>query len=70
MNDTTSGICEDQAIFGKDLKSIMLHREDYETKLERMLVQQQGVVDYMIKYLETVADSGMQRSRVWCGTPS
>ena len=38
------------------MKTIRLHQEDYEAKLERMLVQQQGVADNMIKYLETVED--------------
>ena len=56
LKDTTSGILEDQAIFDNDMKTIRLHREDYEAKLERRLVQQQGVVDTMIKYLETVGN--------------
>ena len=54
LDDTTSRILEDQATFDNDLKTIRLHREDYEAKLESMLVQQQRVVDNMIKYLETV----------------
>ena len=53
-DDTTSGILEEQAIFDKDLKRIRLHQEDYEAKLEKMLLQQQGVVDNMRKHLETV----------------
>ena len=36
--------------------SIRSHQEDYGAKLETMLVQQQGMVDKMIKYLETVED--------------
>ena len=54
MNDTTSRILEDQAIFDNDVKTIRLYPEDYEAKLESMLVQQQRVVDNMIQYLETV----------------
>ena len=53
-DDTTSRILEDQAIFDNDLKTIRLHGEDYQAKLESMLVQQQRVVDDMIKYLEIV----------------
>ena len=53
LDDTTSRILGDQAIFDNDLKTIRSHPEDYEAKLERMLVQQQRVVDNMIKYLET-----------------
>ena len=53
-DDTSSRIREDQAIFDNDLKTIRLHREDYEAKLESMLVQQQRVVENMIKYLWTV----------------
>ena len=56
LDDTTSTILEAQAIFDNDLKTIRLHREDYEAKLESMLVQQQRVVDNMIKYLETVGN--------------
>ena len=56
LDDTTSEILEDQAIFDNDLKTIRSHGEDYETKLESMLVQQQRVVDNIIKYLETVED--------------
>ena len=56
LDDTTCRILEDQAIFDNDLKTIRLHQEDYEAKLESMLVQQQRVVDNMIKYLETVED--------------
>ena len=58
LEDITSGIFEDQAIFNNDLKTVRLHREDYEAKLESMLVQQQGMGDNMIKYLET-AESRM-----------
>ena len=54
LDDTTSRILEDQAIFDNDLKTIRSHRGDYEAKLESMLVQQQRSVDNMIKYLETV----------------
>ena len=54
LDDTTSGILDDQAIFDNNLKPILLHQEDYEAKLKRMLVRQQGVVHTMIKYLETV----------------
>ena len=54
LDDSTSRILEDKAIFNNDLKTIRLHREDYEAKLESMLVQQQRVVDNMIKYPETV----------------
>ena len=54
LDDTTSGVLEDQAIFDNVLKTLQLHREDNQAKLERMLVQQQDVVDNMIKYLETV----------------
>ena len=39
LDDTTSRILEDQAIFDNDLKTIRSHREDYEAKLESMLVQ-------------------------------
>ena len=56
LDDTTGGILDDQAIFDNALKSIQSHQEDYEAKLETMLVQQQGMVDKMIKYLETVED--------------
>ena len=56
LDDTTSKILEHQAIFDNALKTIRSHREDYEAKLESMLVQQQRVVDNMIKYLETVED--------------
>ena len=54
LDDTTFRILEDQAILDNDLKTIRSHREDYEAKLESMLVQQERVVDNMIKYLETV----------------
>ena len=54
LDDTTCRILEDRAIFDNDLKEILLHREDYEAKLQSMLVQQQRVVDNMIKYLKTV----------------
>ena len=56
LDDTTSRILEDHTIFDNDLKTIRLHREDYEVKLESMLVQQQRVVVNIIKYLETVTD--------------
>ena len=52
MDDTTSQIFEDQAIFDNDLKTFGLHREDYEAKLERMLTQQQGLVDKKDQALE------------------
>ena len=54
LDYTASRIFEDQAIFDNDLKTIRSHREDYQAKMESMLVQQQRVVDNMIKYLETV----------------
>ena len=54
LDDDTSRILEDQIIFDNDLKTIGLHRGDYEAKLESMLVQQQRVVNNMIQYLETV----------------
>ena len=56
LDDTTTGILEDQAIVDDALKSIQSHQEDYEAKLETMLVQQQGMPDKMIKYLENVED--------------
>ena len=54
LDDTTGGILEDQAILDNTLKSIGSHQEDYEAKLETLLVQQQGMLDKMIKYLENV----------------
>ena len=54
LDDTTSRILEDQAILDNDLKTNRSRPEDYEAKLESMLVQQQRVLDNMIKYLETV----------------
>ena len=54
---------EDQAILDNDLKSIQSHQEDYKAKLERMLVRQQGVVDKMIKYLETVKNRRRELER-------
>ena len=54
LDDTTVGILEDQAIFDNTLTSVRSHQEDYEPKLEKMLVQQQGMVDKMIKYLQNV----------------
>ena len=56
LDDTTGGLPQDLAIFDNTLKSIRSHQEDYEAKLEKMLVQQQGMVDKMIKYLENVED--------------
>ena len=56
LDDTTGAILEDQAIFDSTLRSIRSHQEDYEAKLETMLVQQQGMVDKMIKYLEAYED--------------
>ena len=53
MEDTSSRIFEHHAIFNNDLKTIRSHREDYEAKLESMLVQQQRVVHNMIQHLET-----------------
>ena len=53
LDDTTSRILEDQ---DNNLKTIRTHQEDYEAKLESMSVQQQRLVDNMIKYLETVED--------------
>ena len=57
LDDTTSRILEDQAVFDSNLKRIGLHREDYEAKLESLLIQQQRVVDNMIKYLEAMENS-------------
>ena len=54
LDYTTSRMLEDQATFDNHLKTIRLHREDYEARLESMMVQQQRVVNNMIKYLETV----------------
>ena len=54
LHDNTSRILEDQTISDNHLKTIRLHPEDYEAKLESMLVQQQRVVDNIMKYLETV----------------
>ena len=56
LDDTTGRILEDQAIFDNTLKSIWSHQEDYEAKLETMQVQQQAMVDKMIRYLENVDD--------------
>ena len=56
LDDTTSRILEDQAILHNDLRTIRSPQEDYEAKLERMLVQQQRVVKNMIQYLEIVED--------------
>ena len=69
LQDTTSRILEDQAIFDNNMKTIRLHRQDYEAKLESILVQQQRVVDNMIKYLETVEDS-MRESQKHGGIPT
>ena len=52
LDDTTAQILEDQAILDNNLKTIGLHREDYEAKLERMLTQQQGLVDKTDQALE------------------
>ena len=49
LDETTSRILEDQAIFNNDLKTIRLHQQDYEARLENMLVQQHRVFDNMIK---------------------
>ena len=54
LDFTTSRILEDHAIFDNDLKTIRSYRDDYEAKLESMLVQQQRVVDNMIKDLKTI----------------
>ena len=56
VDGTTGRILEDQTIFDNALGSIRSHQEDYEAKLETMLVHQQGMVDKMIKYLEIVKD--------------
>ena len=56
LDDTTGRFFEDQAIFDNALKSIRSHQEDYEAKLETMLVKQHGMVDKMIRYLENVED--------------
>ena len=69
MDDTTSRILEDQAIFDNDLNTIRLHQEDYNAKLESMLVQQQRVVDNMMKYLETV-ENGMGELEKRGGIPT
>ena len=69
MDDTAGGILEDPAIFDNALKSIRSHQEDYESKLETMLVQQQGMLDKMIKYLETVEDK-MKESERRAGVPA
>ena len=63
FDDTTGGILEDQAISNNALKSIRSHQADYEAKLETMLVQQQGMVDKMIKYLENVEDKMKELER-------
>ena len=68
LDDNADGILEDQAIFDNTLKSIRSHQEDHEAKLETMLVQQQGMVDKLIKYLKNVEDRmkelrGVQESR-------
>ena len=69
LNDTTSRIFEDQAIFDNNLKTIQLHREDYEAKLESMLVQQQRVVNNMIQYFET-AENRMRELEKRGGIPT
>ena len=56
LYDTTGGILEDQAIFDNTLKSIRSYQKNYEAKPEKMLVQQQGMVDKMVKYLENVEE--------------
>ena len=68
LDDTTGRILEGQAIFDNTLKSIRSHQEDYQAKLERMLVQQQGMVDKMIKYLENV-DDRMKELETRAGVP-
>ena len=69
LDDTTGGILEDQAIFDNALRSFRSHQEDYEARLETMLVQQQGTVDKMIKYLENAEDR-MKRSERRAGVPA
>ena len=69
LDDTTGGILEDQAIFDNALKSIRSHQQNYEAKLETMLVQQQGMVDKVIKYLETVEDRMKELERC-AGVPA
>ena len=69
MDDTTGGILEDQAISDNTLKSIRSNQEDYEAKLETMLVQQQGMVDKMIKYLENAEDRMKELERC-AGVPA
>ena len=69
MDDTTPRILEYQAIFDNDLKTVRLHREDYEAKLESMLVQQQQVVNNVIQYLETV-ENRMRESEKHGGIPT
>ena len=56
LDDAIDGILEHQAIFNKHMKCIQSHQEDYEAEPGTMLVQQQGMMDKMIKYLETVED--------------
>ena len=50
----TIPLAEFLAVFDNDRNRIRLHKEDYKGKLERMLTKQQGAVDKMIKYSETV----------------
>ena len=52
LDDATSQILEDQAILDNDLKTIGLHQEDYKARLQRMLPQQQGLVDKTDQALE------------------
>ena len=54
LEDTTSGILEDEAIFDNHLKTNWLQPEDYEAKLDGMLIQHQQVVENMNKYLDIV----------------
>ena len=63
LDDTTGGILDNA------LKGIRSHQEDYEAKLETMLVQQQGMVDKMIKYLDN-AENRMKELEIRAGVPA
>ena len=53
LDDTTSGVLKDQAIFDNGVKTMRFLREVYKAKLGSMLPQHQRDVDTMIKFLET-----------------
>ena len=65
MDETTCGLLQAQTIFNNHVKCIWLRQQEYESKLERILVRQLGSVDNMIKYLETIDDwmRDLQRRR-------